>query len=109
MKNTCVMCGCVVTKGMMVCPTCKYTTLSRKDFNMIEVIINIDTVDKVREFCSLCSKCNGEVTVYGGRYIVSGKSLMGLFSLDLSKNLKAEFCGDIPNDVKEGMKKFIID
>lgn len=74
----------------------------------IEVRVLIDTIDKVKSFCDLCIKCVGDVEVCGGRYIVSGKSIMGLFSLDLTKPLKAEFYGDIPSEVKEGMKKFIV-
>lgn len=75
---------------------------------MIEVMIKIDTVDKVKDFCNLCLKCVDDILVYGGRYIVSGKSIMGLFSLDLTKPLKVEFHGDIPDEVREGMKKFIM-
>ena len=49
------------------------------------------------------------MSVYSGRYIVSGKSIMGLYSLDLSKTIEVEFYGDIPDEVREGMKKFIVD
>lgn len=108
MDNTCVMCGAIIPEGRMICPKCEKDDIHRKDSNMIEAIINIDTIDKVKEFYNLCSKCNGDITVYSERYIVSGKSIMGLFSLDLSKPLKVEFYGNIPYDVKEGMKKFIV-
>ena len=74
----------------------------------IEVRVLIDTIDKVKDFCNLCSKCSDDVLVCGGRYIVSGKSIMGLFSLDLTKPLKAEFYGDIPSEVKKGIKEFIV-
>lgn len=74
-----------------------------------EIKVMIDTIDKVREFCNLCTMCTNDVTVYSDKYIVSGKSIMGLFSLDLSKPVKAEFCGDIPYEVTEGMKSFIVD
>ena len=30
-------------------------------------------------------------------------------SLDLSKPLEVEFCGSIPYEIREGIKKFIID
>lgn len=73
-----------------------------------EIKVMIETISKVKEFCNLCSKCSEDVTVYGERYIISGKSIMGLFSLDLSKPLKVEFYGDIPYEVREGMKKFIV-
>ena len=79
-----------------------------KENIIIEARVNIDTIDKVKEFCCLCSKCIDEVLVYSGRHIVSGKSFLGLLSLDLSKPLKVEFYGGIPYEVKEGMKKFIV-
>lgn len=87
----------------MVCPSCENCHA-----NVIETVVNIDTIDKAKEFCNLCSKCNNEVLVYSGRYIVSGKSIMGLSSLDLSKPLKVEFYGNVPYEVKNGMKKFIV-
>lgn len=75
---------------------------------MVETVVKIDTFSKVKEFCSLCSLCEGEVDVCSDRHIVSGKSLMGLYSLDLSQALKVNFHGNIPNKVKEEMKKFIV-
>lgn len=78
---------------------------------MVEInnfTINVNKIDEVKEFCDLCSKCVGEVEVYSGRYIVSGKSIMGLLSLNLTKPLKVEFYGEIPYEVKEAMKKFIV-
>lgn len=73
-----------------------------------KITVNINTISDVKEFCNLCLKCTEEVPVYSGRYIVSGKSIMGLISLDLSKPVEVEFCGDIPDEVKEDMKKFIV-
>lgn len=108
-ENRCVICGQLIPEGRMICPTCSEQLINSKQYNPIETIVAIDTIDKVKEFCDLCSKCVGEVEVYGGRYIVSGKSIMGMFSLDLTKPLKVEFYGDIPYEVREGMKKFIVD
>lgn len=85
------------------------TNKKRGVITINKVTISIDTVDKVKEFCNLCSKCVDDVSVYSERYIVSGKSIMGLFSLDLSKTIEVEFYGDIPDEVREGMKKFIVD
>ncbi len=75
---------------------------------MIETLIKLDTPAKVSDFVQLCSKCTGDIDVCSGRYIVSGKSFLGLYSLDLTHTLKVEFHGDIPYEVKEGMKKFIV-
>lgn len=110
-ENRCVICGYIIPEGRMICPSCdeKYSQKDKeKESTIKEMLIKIDTIDKVKQFCNLCSKCSGDVEVCGGRFIVSGKSIMGLFSLDLSKPLKVEFYGDIPYEVKEGMNKFIV-
>ena len=69
-ENRCVICGQIIPEGVMVCPSCENCHA-----NVIETVVNIDTIDKAKEFCNLCSKCNNEVLVYSGRYIVSGKSI----------------------------------
>lgn len=76
---------------------------------MIEVLIKIDTPMGLPDFARICSKCTGDVLVYSGRYMVSGKSFLDLYSLDLSNPLKVEFYGNIPDEVKEEMKKYIIE
>lgn len=109
MEDICAMCGAIIPEGIQACGICENRILNRKDSNMIETVVNIDTVDKVKEFYNLCLKCTGEVSVCGGRYVVSGKSIMELFTLDLTHPVKVEFDGDIPIEVREGMKKFIVD
>lgn len=76
---------------------------------MIETRIILNKVSDINDFVNLAHMCTGDVTVYSGRYIVNGKSLMGIYSLNLSEPIKVEFHGDIPDEVKEGMKKFIVD
>ena len=74
---------------------------------MTETVIKINTFADVGNFVTMCAKCANDVLVYSGKYIVSGKSMMGMYSLNLSEPIKVEFNGDIPDEVKEGMKKFI--
>lgn len=47
--------------------------------------IYLNDVDKIKVFVDLATKCRGEVDLVSGRYMVDGKSIMGIFSLDLSK------------------------
>lgn len=47
--------------------------------------ILINTVPKVKKFCSLSQGFMHDVDITSNRYKVDGKSIMGLFSLDLSK------------------------
>lgn len=50
-----------------------------------------------------------DVVVKSGHFAVNAKSLMGLYSLDLTKPLKVEFYGNIPYEVRDDLKKFIIE
>ena len=50
--------------------------------------IMLNTVADVKEFVNLVSGCAYEVELVSGRYAVDAKSIMGIFSLDLSKLLR---------------------
>ena len=52
--------------------------------NMIQKILIIDTLQKVKDFLSITQYFTEEVTVTRGKYVVDGKSLLGLYSLNLS-------------------------
>lgn len=47
--------------------------------------ILLNTVTDVKELVKLVSACTYEVGLVSGRYSVNAKSIMGVFSLDLSK------------------------
>ena len=47
--------------------------------------IKLDSVEKVKEFVNSVQSCEGEIDLISGRYEVDGKSLLGVFSLDLTK------------------------
>ena len=74
---------------------------------MVELVIKLGSINDIKDFVKLSSMCTGSVTVFSGRYIADGKSIMGVISLDLSEPVKVEIEGDIPEAVREGMKKFI--
>lgn len=48
------------------------------------------SIEDVKEFVNTVSKIEGDATLSGGRYIVDAKSIMGIFSLDLTKQLKQD-------------------
>lgn len=52
----------------------------------IQVLLN--SVDKVREFSMIASGVDCNFDLKSGRYIIDGKSIMGIFSLDLSQPLE---------------------
>ena len=106
MEDRCIMCGEYIPEGRMVCHKCEEAEPS---FDTIKITVLLDKIADIKDFVNLASKCQDDVVVKSGHYAVSAKSIMALFSLDLSKPLKVEFYGNIPYEVKEGMKKFIVD
>ena len=76
---------------------------------MIETMIKLDKVGAASGFANLTPKIIGDVTLYSDKYVVNGKSIMGIYSLDLTKPIKMEIDGEIPDEVKEGMKRYIVD
>ena len=69
--------------------------------------ININTINDVKEFVSLVSKCNYDVDIVSGRYAIDAKSIMGIFSLDLSKTLTLNLHSDNCAEFLEEIKGFI--
>lgn len=49
------------------------------------VLVKIGTVENVRRFIDASTKQAFDIDLESGRYLIDGKSIMGLFSLDLSK------------------------
>jgi phosphotransferase system HPr-like phosphotransfer protein len=49
--------------------------------------IHLNTIDRVKDFVNCMNKIDGEVTISCGRYVINAKSIMGIFSLDLTKTL----------------------
>ncbi len=51
--------------------------------------ININTIEKAKEFVSMCSKYHdGDIFVKQNKYAVDGKSILGIFSLNLVEPVK---------------------
>ena len=79
-----------------------------------EILISINTVEKVKNFVNKVSKYDSdEITLdlISGRYIIDAKSIMGIFSLDLSKNLTLRMLAkdeNLINNLKEDIKNYII-
>ena len=104
--NRCELCGNIIPEGRMECPKCDNIEPS---FETIKITVLLDRITDIRDFVNLASMCQDDVVVKSGHYSVCAKSIMALCSLDLTKPLKVEFYGNIPYEVREGMKKFIVD
>ena len=52
---------------------------------MKTVKISLNSIDKVKAFVNEVTKYDAEFDLVSGRYFIDAKSIMGIFSLDLSK------------------------
>ena len=60
---------------------------------MSEFFVSLSSIEDVRQFVNAATCCPCEVDVLSGRYVIDAKSIMGLFSLDLSKPVRVEVHG----------------
>ena len=74
---------------------------------MKSVQIFLSTINDVKEFVRIASNYDFEVDLVSGRYAVDAKSIMGIFSLDLSKPIKVNIHADDPSEFISELGKFI--
>ena len=64
----------------------------------------LSSINDVKNFVNTVSKYDYEIDLISGRYVVDAKSIMGIFSLDLSKPIQVEIhdenCDDLYNELK---------
>ena len=69
------------------------------------MLIKLQSIDKVKHFVNDVSKMQGDFDLTAGRYVINAKSIMGIFSLDLSKPLQLKISGAEGEDI-EKLKKY---
>ena len=70
---------------------------------MKTVQIFLNSIDKVKSFVNDISKFDYDFDLVSGRYVVDAKSIMGIFSLVLSKPIDLNIHSE--NDVDEILSK----
>lgn len=77
---------------------------------MKTVKISLNSIDKVKSFVNDLTKFDTDFDLISGRYVIDAKSIMGIFSLDLSKpidlNIHAE---NSVEDILSTLAPYIID
>ena len=68
---------------------------------MKTVMISLNSIDKVKSFVNDISKFNFDFDLVSGRYVIDAKSIMGIFSLDLSKPI------DLAIHTDDGLEKIL--
>lgn len=76
---------------------------------MKTVQISLNSIDKVKSFVNTITKYDADFDLVSGRYVIDAKSIMGIFSLDLSKNIDLNIhATDNIDEIMEVLKPYII-
>lgn len=77
---------------------------------MKSVKISLNSIDKVKSFVNEVTKFDSDFDLVSGRYVIDAKSIMGIFSLDLSKPIDLNIHNDAQaDDILTALKPFIVE
>lgn len=75
---------------------------------MKEAMIRLNTIQDIRVFVETVSMTDIEVDLCSQRYVVDGKSIMGIYSLDLLNPIKLIVHSDDCDELMEKLDRFIV-
>lgn len=74
---------------------------------MKSVDIKLSLAENVKEFVNIVASYPFDIDLRAGRHVVDAKSILGIFSLDLSKPITMEVYSDNCDELIEKVKPFI--
>ena len=75
----------------------------------VQISFDTDTLAKVKSFVNEVTKFDNEFDLVSGRYVVDAKSIMGIFSLDLTKPITLNIHTDENVDkILDALKDYLI-
>ena len=74
---------------------------------MKSVMIRLSLVENVNHFVNIVTRYPFEMDLRAGRHVVDAKSILGIFSLDLSRPITLEIYSDDCSDLLEQIKPFL--
>ena len=76
---------------------------------MKTVQISLNSIDKVKSFVNAITQYEYDFDLISGRYVIDAKSIMGIFSLDLSKPVDLNIHADtaVIDTILEALKAYI--
>lgn len=78
---------------------------------MKTVQISLNSIDKVKSFVNAITQFETDFDLISGRYVIDAKSIMGIFSLDLSKPIDLAVHSDSESsmdEILEILKPYIV-
>ena len=69
--------------------------------------VYLNSISDIKDFVNIVSKYSYEIDLVSGRYVVDAKSIMGIFSLDLTKPIRLEIHNDDCDDLVSEIARFV--
>ena len=77
---------------------------------MKTVQISLNSIGKVKSFVNAITQFESDFDLISGRYVIDAKSIMGIFSLDLSKPIDlAIHTEESLDDIMEVLKPYLVE
>lgn len=77
---------------------------------MKTIQVSLNSIGKVKSFVNSISQFDFDFDLISGRYVIDAKSIMGIFSLDLSKPIDlAIHTDDNIDEIMEILKPYLIE
>jgi len=77
---------------------------------MKSMYVYLDSIEKVKGLVNALAAIDGDFDLVSGRYVVDAKSIMGIFSLDISKKLRLDIHNeDAADKVTSALAQFIVE
>ena len=78
---------------------------------MKTVKISLNSIDKVKSFVNEITKFDYDFDLVSGRYVIDAKSIMGIFSLDISKpiDLNIHTDGDQLDTILASLESYLVE
>lgn len=67
-----------------------------------------DSIDRVKTFVNVISKYSNDFDLVSGRYVIDAKSIMGIFSLDLTQPIDLVIHSDDTDDILSDLNDFLV-
>ncbi len=74
---------------------------------MKTVKISLNSIDRVKSFVNTVSQFESDFDLISGRYVIDAKSIMGIFSLDLSQPIDLTIHADDDDKIMSAIEQYL--
>lgn len=76
---------------------------------MKSIMLKMSFAEEVKTFVNIASRYPYDMDLRAGRHVVDAKSMLGIFSLDLSQPITLEVYADECDDLINDLKQYVIE